>query len=83
MNIYDNQVIFGVKTLSKTSKPGKIVNICIPHFEKEELCSLHTVLYYIEKTKNLRKCRQLLVSYVTRKSVSLLKPCHMAKGGFK
>ena len=70
MNIYDNQVIFGVKTLLKTSKPGKIVNICIPHFEKEELCPMHTLLYYIEKTKNLRKCHQLLVSYVTHKSVS-------------
>lgn len=70
MTVFDDYIIFSVSKLLKTSKPGKTFQIKISHFEKEDLCAMHTLLYYIDKTKSLRKCSQLLLSYVTHKSVS-------------
>lgn len=70
MTVLDDKLIFSVKELLKTSKAGKCFNIEITHFSEEALCAMHTVLYYVEKTKNLRKCQQLLVSYVSYKTVS-------------
>lgn len=70
MTIFDDKIIFSVSKPLKTSKPGRPFRVSICHFEKEELCAMHTLLHYIDRTKDLRKCRQLLVSYVSYKSVS-------------
>lgn len=70
MIVFDDKVVFSVKELLKTSKAGKSQKIEIPHFSEEVLCAMHTLLFYVEKTKKLRKCQQLLVSYVSYKSVS-------------
>ena len=69
MTIFDDKIVFSIKKLLKTSKPGKKFQVNVFHFEKEELCPMHTLLHYIDKTKGLRKCRQLLVSYVFYNSV--------------
>ena len=62
--------VFSVRKLLKTSKPRKSFQVTIDHFEKEEVCAMHTLLYYVDRTKNLSKSRQLLISYVSYKSVS-------------
>lgn len=70
MIILNEKIIFSVTKLLKTSKPGKSFQVHIYHFEKEELCAMHTLLFYIDKTRHLRKSRQLLISYVSFDSVS-------------
>lgn len=69
MTVYDSKVKFCVNKLLKTSKPGVDVQIEIPHFKEEVLCPMHTLLFYIDKTKGIRKCRQVFISYVSYKSV--------------
>lgn len=71
MAVCDNKVVFCVRKLLKNSKPGKAVQVDIPHFKEEDLYAMHTLLFYIEKTKDIRKCRQLFISYVSYKSVSI------------
>lgn len=65
IKIMNNGVEIKVKGLTKTSKPGTInPSAFLPFFEKKRLCVASTVLFYLEKTKDLRKAQQLLISYV-------------------
>ena len=69
MSVYESKVKFSVTKVLKTSKPGKTVQIEVPHFKEEILCPMHTLLFYLQKTKGIRKCRQVFISYVSYKSV--------------
>jgi hypothetical protein len=66
------EAVFYFKQLLKTSVVGKKNSFCLrlQHFEDEDLCVFHTLLYYMKLTKRLRKSTQLLVSYVSYKEVS-------------
>lgn len=70
MKIFDNKLTFVFSNLLKTSKPGKSFQVDLFHFPEEQLCVMHTLLYYIDKTKDLRKSRQLFVSYCTYNAVT-------------
>ena len=72
MKVYSDSVIFYFPNLLKTSQIGKENSFCLKleHFQEESLCVFHTLLYYIKKTKRLRKSKQMLVSYVTFNAVS-------------
>ena len=54
MRVFDDKIVFSVRNLLKTSKPRKSFQVTIDHFEKEEVCAMHTLLYYVDRTKNLR-----------------------------
>lgn len=70
MKVKDNEILFIFPNLLKTSKQGKSFQLCLEHFIDEKLCVMHTVLFYIKLTESTRKCRRLLISYVTFDSVS-------------
>ena len=63
MNIMESKVIFHFKDLLKTSRLGKSFTLTVNHYDNENLCAMHTLLKYIDRTNNQRKSRQLLVSY--------------------
>ena len=61
-----NQLFFLFPVLLKTSSCKKKSSVFkIKHFQDERLCAMHTVLFYIEKTRSIRKSNKLFVSYVT------------------
>ena len=62
-------VVFTFSTLLKTSKYGQAYSLKIDHFKEETLCPMHTLLFYLQKTKSLRKSSQVFVSYVTFKAM--------------
>jgi hypothetical protein len=72
MCVEQSQVVFFFPNLLKTTQAGRSNNyvLNLKHFPDEQLCVMHTLLYYISVTKTLRKSKQLLVSYVTYDSVS-------------
>ena len=70
MQVMDSKVVFHFNNLLKTSKQGKSFTLELKHFENEKLCVMHTLLKYVEKTSNIRKSRQLLVSYCSYMSVT-------------
>ena len=63
-------VVFTFSTLLKTSKMGHAYALQIDHFKEENLCAMHTVLSYLDRTKSIRKSPQFFISYVTYKSVT-------------
>jgi len=54
----------------KTTRLGKPYIMKIEHFQDEELCILHSMLFYIRVTKPLRKSSKVFISYVTYKEVT-------------
>ena len=70
MQVMDSKVVFHFNNLLKTSKQGKSFTLELKHFANEKLCVMHTLLKYVEKTSNIRKSRQLLVSYCSYMSVT-------------
>lgn len=65
-----NEIIFTVP-LIKTSKSNKpFYHVSLKPFRQTKLCVVHTLNYYIMKTKGLRKSQNLLVSFKTGKMVS-------------
>ena len=70
MRVFDDK-FFSVRNLLKSIKPRKSFQVTIDHFVKEEVCAMRTLLYYVDRIKNLHKSRQLLISYVSYKSVSI------------
>lgn len=70
MNVCGNKVVFTFDKLLKTSRPGKSFQLELLHCSEEDICAMHTLLCYIERTKHVRKSRQLLVSYCSFESVS-------------
>lgn len=70
MTVLNSKVVFQFKNLLKTTKQGKSFILELYHYENESLCVMHTLMHYIDRTKNLRKSQQLLVSYCSFKPVS-------------
>lgn len=70
MKVFDNKLTFVVTDLLKTSKPGKSCQLDLYHFHEEPLCVMHTLLYYIERIADLRKSRQLFVSFCSFRAVT-------------
>lgn len=69
MTIMDSKIVFYFKNLLKTSKQGKSYILELCHYENENLCVMHTLLHYLDRTKCHRKSQQLLLSYCTFKPV--------------
>lgn len=68
--LYSDKIIFVFDSMLKTSRPGRSFQLELRHFEEEELCVMHTVLFYLEKTKDVRKSKQLFVSFCSFNAVS-------------
>jgi hypothetical protein len=71
-NLYKEQqaVVFTFPKLLKTTKMGDAFVLKIDHYDKEELCVMHTVLHYLRVTKTIRKSSQFFISYKTFQPVS-------------
>ena len=69
MKVKKKEIVCWFPNLLKTSKIGKSYQMCLEHFSEENLCVMHTVLFYMRTTESQRKCKNLLISYVTFDSV--------------
>ena len=65
-----NSIICMFPQLLKTTRLGKPYVMKIEHFKDEELCLLHSLLFYIRVTRPLRKSTRVFVSYVTYNAVT-------------
>ena len=63
-------IVFTFPTLLKTSKVGHAFSLQVDHFKDEDLCAMHTLFFYLQKTASIRKSSQLFISYVTYKAVT-------------
>lgn len=54
----------------KSSKSGVPFVLDLKTFNNEALCPVRTLKFYIQTTRNLRKSKQLFISFVTYKAVS-------------
>ena len=70
MRVYDDRVCFAFKDLLKTSRPGKRFCLNLYHNDDESLCTMHTLLYYLDRTKKVRKSQYVFVSYCTYLNVT-------------
>jgi len=65
-NEEQNVIVFQIQELLKTSRPGvSLPNIVLRKFDKPQVCVVRTLLYYIFRTKDVRKSSSLFISYVT------------------
>lgn len=65
-----NSLNFRIDSLLKTSRPKHLNNeISVSSYHKAQVCPVKTLVYYISKTKNLRKANKLFVSFKTYKAV--------------
>lgn len=72
-NVSDHSeyVVFTISDLQKTSRPvHDMQKVKISSFSDKSCCVLHTLRFYLEKTKETRKTNKILVSYKTFKEVS-------------
>lgn len=72
MKVHENNVVFYFPNLLKTSHLSKSrqFSVKLEHFQNENLCVFHTLLHYINITKELRNNSQLFISYVTFNAVT-------------
>lgn len=70
MFVEKTRIIFLFSKLLKTSKKGQSYSLCLEHFSDESLCVMHSLLYYISVTKEIRKSQQVFISYATYNSVT-------------
>lgn len=71
LSFFGDYVVFTIDELTKTARPGKTLQkVKLNKFTNENLCPIHTLKFYVQKTKDIRKCNQLLISYKTLKAVS-------------
>ena len=66
MHKYNDKVVFEIRDLLKQSRPnyhkGSLEMTCFS--ANENICVVHTVYDYLERTKNIRgNCSKLLISY--------------------
>lgn len=65
-----DSVSFVFPCVLKTSRVGHDYCLKLEHFQKEELCVMHTLLYYIDRTRLHRQCNQVLISYITFRAIT-------------
>ena len=71
MLVESDSVLFTFpNTLLKSSRVGHCFSLKVEHFQEENVCAMHTLLYYIKKTERYRLSRHVLVSYVTFRNVT-------------
>ncbi len=70
MTCMADKILFNFSDLLKTSRQGKNFKMELLHYKDEKLCAMHTLLHYLDRTKNLRKSNQVLVSYCSYKAVT-------------
>ena len=70
MTICEDRVFFVFNDLLKTSRPSQSYTLNLYHNQDESICVMHTLLYYLEKTEDLRKSQYVLVSYCTYSRVT-------------
>ena len=70
MKIYEEKIVFVFNKMLKTSRPGRSFQVELKHFQEEQLCVMHTLLAYIDKTKDVRKSNQLFISYCSYNAVT-------------
>lgn len=70
MKTYEKSISFVFHDLLKTSRPNQNFQLDLYHIEDEKICPMHTLLYYLERTVNVRKSQYVLVSYCTYSSVT-------------
>lgn len=70
MKSYEGRVSFVFHDLLKTSRPNQNFQQNLYHIGDEKICPMYTLLYYLEKTVNLRKSQYVLVSYCTYSRVT-------------
>ena len=63
MKTYDEKIIFVFNKMLKTSRPGRSFHTELKHFQEEQLCVMHILLAYLDKTKDVCKSNQLFFSY--------------------
>ena len=68
--VHDNHVLFRFPKGLKTSRYGHSYILKLDHYSDKRLCAFHTLLHYIEKTKSVFSSQNVLVSFVTYKSVT-------------
>ena len=66
----DKSVKFVFPCHLKNSRVGHSYCLVLEHYDKEELCVMHTLLCYIDRTKEVRKSKQVLVSFKTFQEVT-------------
>lgn len=64
MDLSDKSVIFALDSLQKTDRQYKVSkNIVIESYKAKALCPVYTLSQYLERTHNLRKDDNVLVSF--------------------
>lgn len=70
MKVFDNRISFVFHDLLKWSRPTHSFQMTLYHNEDERICPMHTLLYYLERTADVRKSQYVLVSYCTLSRVT-------------
>jgi hypothetical protein len=70
MTCMTDKIVFTFSDLLKTSRQGKKFQLELLHYDDEKLCAMHTLLHYLDRTKNLWKSTQVLVSYCSYRAVT-------------
>ncbi|CAC5392973.1 unnamed protein product [Mytilus coruscus] len=71
MGKYIDRYIFYIQKVLKTSRPGvPLPKIYFIKYDKPELCVYLTLEEYVRRTRNVRKCDNLFISYRTFNSVT-------------
>lgn len=66
-----DKYVFQINQLLKTSKPGvSPPNVTLYKFTRKELCVIHTLDEYLNRTSNIRKSTKLFISFKTFNSVT-------------
>ena len=64
------EFVFTFPNLLKTTREGHHFSLKLKTFSDELLCVVKSLVHYIDITKDLRKSRQLFISYVNYKQVT-------------
>ncbi|CAC5405920.1 unnamed protein product [Mytilus coruscus] len=71
VSVTDNSLIFKIPVLLKTTKPNKSnVDVIIHKYQKQENCPVRCIKHYILRTKDVRKSKNLFISFKTFKHVT-------------
>lgn len=66
----NNALVFCFPHVLKTSRAGHSYSLKVEHYSDESLCAMHTLLHYIDRTKEHRLSSKIFISYITYKAVT-------------
>lgn len=65
------KLFFKYKHCLQTSEPGvPLSSVSFFQYKKKELCVFETLMEYLDRTKDIRKCSDLFISYKTYNKVT-------------